>query len=69
MHSRPRSQRVAQAEAIPKDVLEDLRDLRDQIARLQHKIHTRNLEALIPWVDALKRQIDDRLADSGKAEE
>jgi hypothetical protein len=62
-------QRVAQAQADSKDVLVDLRDLRDQLARLQHKIHSRKLKALIPWVDALKRQVDDRLADTGKADE
>ena len=25
------------------------------------KIHDRNLEALIPWIDALRQQIEDRL--------
>jgi hypothetical protein len=62
-------QGVARAQADSNDVREDLRELRDQVARLQHKIYGRNLEALIPWVDALKRQIDDRLAETGKAEE
>ncbi len=58
---------VARSQAASSDVLDDLRNLRDHVARLQQKIHTRNLEPLIPWVDALKRQIDDRLGDSGKA--
>jgi hypothetical protein len=60
---------VAQTEGVSNEVLHDLRDLRDQIARLQHKIHSRNLGALIPWVDALRRQIDVRIGHSGKAEE
>ena len=62
-------QPVALTEARSNEVLQDLRDLRDQVARLQHKIHERNLEALIPWVDALRRQVDDRLGHAGKAEE
>jgi hypothetical protein len=44
-----------------KEVEHDLRDLRDQIARLQRKIHERNLGALIPWIDALKHQVEDRI--------
>jgi len=48
---------------------QDLLDLRDQLARLQQKIHTRKLSALIPWVDALKQQVDDRIGDAGKGEE
>jgi hypothetical protein len=52
-----------------RDVIgDDLRDLRDQVARLQHKIHARKLDSLIPWVDALKRQVDNRIADAGKVE-
>ncbi len=54
-------QPAAQTQAPSNDVLDDLRNLRDQVARLQRKIYARNLEPLIPWVDALKRQIDDRL--------
>jgi hypothetical protein len=50
------------------DVVPDLCDLRDQLARLQKKIHDRNLEALIPWVDALRQQVDDRLRHAGKAQ-
>ena len=63
------SQPVAQAEALPNEVIQDLRDLCDQIARLQHKIRTRNLGALIPWVDALKRKVDVRIGHSGKEDE
>jgi hypothetical protein len=66
---KPGSDPVARTPAGPTDILEDLRDLRDQLARLQHKIHARKLVALIPWVDALKQQVDDRLGHSGKAEE
>jgi len=47
--------------------LHDLLDLRDQVARLQQKIHARRLSALIPWVDALRQQVDDRLANALKA--
>jgi hypothetical protein len=43
------------------DIAEDLQDLRDQVARLQEKIHARGLGALIPWVDALHRQVEDGL--------
>jgi hypothetical protein len=60
---------VALTEARSNDILQDLRDLRNQIARLQHKIHERNLESLIPWVDALRHKVDDRLAQLRKAEE
>jgi hypothetical protein len=48
---------------------EDLQDLRDQVVLLQQKIHVRNLEALIPWVDALRRQVDDRLDHARKEAE
>ena len=47
----------------------DLQDLRDQVVLLQQKIHVRNLEALIPWVDALRRQVDDRLDHARKEAE
>jgi hypothetical protein len=43
------------------DIAEDLQDLCDQVARLQEKIHSRGLGALIPWVDALRRQVEDGL--------
>ncbi len=49
--------------------IEDLQDLRDQVVLLQQKIQSRNLEALIPWVDALRRQVDDRLDHARKEEE
>ncbi len=49
--------------------IEDLQDLRDQVVLLQQKIQGRNLEALIPWVDALRRQVDDRLDNARKEEE
>ena len=48
---------------------EDLQDLRDQVVLLQQKIQHRNLEALIPWVDALRRQVDDRLDHTRKEAE
>ena len=51
------------------DILEDLSELCDQLAWLQHKIHARKLDSLIPWVDALKRQVDDRLGNVRKAEQ
>lgn len=62
------AQPVAQTEARSKEILQDLRDLRDQVAWLQHKIHARKLDSLIPWVDALRRQVDNRLSDVEKAE-
>ena len=45
----------------------DLNELRSQVARLQQKIHDRRLGVLIPWVDALRRQLEDRLGSSGSA--
>jgi hypothetical protein len=44
------------------DRAEDLRDLRAQVERLQRKIHERQYHSLIPWVDALRRRVEDRLA-------
>jgi len=49
-------------------ILHDLRDLDDQVARLQQKIHARRLGGLIPWVDALRQQVHDRLNGARKAE-
>ena len=67
MRSRPIPSPIEQIQArSPKDVLQDLRDLRDQVARLQQKIHDRRLDALIPWVDALRQQVDDRLSPRRK---
>jgi hypothetical protein len=51
----------------PADSTDNLRDLDDQVARLQQKIHARRLGVLIPWVDALKQRIHDRLNNSRKA--
>ncbi len=45
----------------PEDIRVELRELSDQVARLRRKIHERQLGALIPWVDALQRQVDERL--------
>jgi hypothetical protein len=45
----------------PEDIGVELRALSEQVARLRRKIHERELGALIPWVDALQRQVDDRL--------
>jgi hypothetical protein len=59
---------VAQTEARSKELLHELRDLRDQVARLQHIIHARKLDSLIPWVDALRQQVDNRLGLAGKTE-
>jgi hypothetical protein len=60
-----------QAEALARpgsdDIQEDLRDLRDQVARLQHKIHVLRLGVLIPWVDALRKQVEDRLGNETEA--
>jgi hypothetical protein len=63
------SQPVAQTQPRSKDILQDLRDLRDQVAWLQHKIHARKLDSLIPWVDALRRQVDNRFGDARKAQQ
>jgi hypothetical protein len=57
-----------QTPARSKEVERDLHDLRHQVARLQRKIHDRNLGALIPWIDALRQQIEDRLGPPDKAE-
>ena len=46
------------------DIAKDLRDLCAQVARLQRKIHDRRLDALIPWVDALRRRVEGGLATS-----
>jgi hypothetical protein len=54
--------------ASPEDAEQDLADLRNQLARLQQKIHARRLGVLIPWVDALRRQVEDRLGESEEVE-
>jgi hypothetical protein len=64
-----RSHRVLRAGKRPDTVAQvsetefarDVRDLRDQVARLQRKIHDRRLDALILWVDALRRQVEAEL--------
>jgi hypothetical protein len=63
------AQPVEETEARSKEVVQDLRELRDQVAWLQHKIHARKLDSLITWVDALRRKVDNRLGDAGKAEQ
>jgi len=63
------SQPIAEIQAPSNDVLQDLLELRDQVAWLQHKIHARKLDSLIPWVDALRRQVDNRLGDAGKVDQ
>jgi hypothetical protein len=55
----------SQASADP--VGDDPSDLRNQVARLQRKIHQRQLRALVPWVDALRRQVDARLEKDEEA--
>ena len=66
-----RSHRAMKARTLPQespdDVTEDLRDLRAQLQRLHQKIHERRLGALVPWVAALQRQVEDRFANEGKA--
>jgi hypothetical protein len=58
---------LAENQAESKDVLEDLRELLDDVARLHQKIHARELDGLIPWVDALREQVENRLGHAGKA--
>jgi uncharacterized protein (DUF2342 family) len=60
------AQPVAETRARSKYVVQDLRD---QVAWLQHKMDARKLDSLIPGVDALRRQFDNRLGDAGKAEQ
>jgi hypothetical protein len=45
---------------------EDLRDLREQVRRLQRKIHERRLAALISWIDALQQMVETGLGDRGR---
>ena len=40
---------------------QDLNDLLTQLDRLQRKIHALGLRGLVPWIDALKRQVETRL--------
>jgi hypothetical protein len=39
---------------------DDLRDLREQVARLQEKVHQLRLGPLIPWVDALRKRVEEQ---------
>jgi hypothetical protein len=55
--------RPSRQEPRPDDVADDLRDLCQQVARLQRKIHERKLSSLIPWVDSLRQTVEDRLGD------
>jgi hypothetical protein len=61
----PRTEGPVQAG--PEDAAADHQDLRDQIDHLHRKIHERRLSALIPWIDALHRQVQDRLDVARKA--
>ena len=45
----------------PEQDAEELRDLRDQVARLQGKIHARRLLPLFPWIDTLRCRLEERL--------
>jgi hypothetical protein len=44
----------------------DIRDLRDQVVRLQEKIHRQRLGVLVAWDDALRRQVENRLDEPRK---
>jgi len=47
---------------------QELRDLRIQLARLQHKIHALRLGVLVPWIDTLRLQVETRLNSAEKEE-
>jgi len=49
------------AHVVPREMADDLRDLRNQVARLRQKIHDRQLQPLVPWVDELARQVEKTL--------
>jgi len=49
------------AHAGPGHSADDLLDLYRQVARLRQKIHDRQLQPLVPWVDALARQVENML--------
>ena len=71
-----RSHRALKADAKPQGPVsssseesrQELRDLRIQLARLQQKIHALGLGGLVPWIDALKRQVETRLNSVEKEE-
>jgi hypothetical protein len=54
----------ARSEDHPQDIGDDLGDLRVQVARLQQKIHKRRLGVLMPWVDALRQQVERQFGDN-----
>jgi hypothetical protein len=60
MKKAPRPAALGQASS--DSIVQDLRDLRDQVARLQQKIHDRGLIRLAPWIDALMGLVEDRVA-------
>ncbi len=47
---------------------QELHDVRIQLARLQQKIHALGLRGLVPWIDALRRQVETRLNNAEKEE-
>jgi hypothetical protein len=58
----------APAQAHAEELAEDLRELRAQVARLQQKVHERRLQALIPWVDGLRRELEQGLGNLRETE-
>jgi hypothetical protein len=50
-----------QAHSGPGHSADDLLDLCREVARLRQKIHDRQLQPLVPWIDALTRQVENRL--------
>jgi hypothetical protein len=66
LNERPRPHvPIGEATAGRRDDLSEL-ELRDQVARLQRAIHARRLGVLIPWIDALRRQLEARLGETEK---
>ena len=51
----------AQLPESPNELVGDLGDPRDQVARLRQKIHERRLGPVISWVGALQQQLEDRV--------
>jgi hypothetical protein len=45
---------------------EESRELRNQVAKLHKSIHARRLGVLVPWIDALRRQLEERLCGEEK---
>jgi len=45
----------------PAERQQDLNDLLGELARLRQKIHALGLQALVPWIDTLLRQVENRL--------